>query len=71
MRVLGELDITLVAVVVVLCLGAYSYRDVMLQKLIPKDEVNVYISEDCSYLDLKFKTAVNSDGLFIVVCNEG
>lgn len=71
MRVLGELDITLVAVVVVLCLGAYSYRDVMLQKLIPKDEVNVYISEDCSYLDLKFKTAVNSDGLFFVVCNEG
>lgn len=71
MRVLGELDITLVAIVVVLCLGAYSYRDVMLQKLIPKDEVNVYISEDCSYLDLKFKTAVNSDGLFFVVCNEG
>ena len=66
----GEWNVSLAAILVALCLGIYSYQGVMLKTLLPQDEVQISVSQDCSYLDLRFETAKYSDGLYFVVCNE-
>lgn len=69
--ILGYPIMFVLPAVIIVCLGVYAYREIMLEELIPKDQITEYVSEDCSYLDLRFTTAEDSDGLFFVVCNEG
>lgn len=69
--VLGHPIVSVLPAAIIVCLGVYAYRGIMLEELIPKDQVTAYVSKDCSYLDLQFTTAEDSDGLLFVVCNEG
>lgn len=60
-----------ITLVLIVSLGVYAYCGVMLKKLVPQDEINVTVAEDCGTMDITFSTSQESNGMYFVVCCQG